>query len=101
MNEAENPHALLMKYDSTGNIQWIHVDSATVENYISQIETDKAGNIYAVGTTTCCSPQYKMRLEKYRPNGTRQWEYVLIDSLYTYGYGETIVIDDSANCYLR
>ena len=96
-----DPHSLLMKYDSSGIIQWVHVDSATVENYISQIETDKAGNIYAVGTTTCCLPQYKMRLERYRPNGTRQWEYVLIDSLYTYGYGETIVIDDSSNCYLH
>ncbi|MBL0047094.1 MAG: T9SS type A sorting domain-containing protein [Bacteroidetes bacterium] len=95
-----DPHSLLMKYDSSGNVQWVHVDSSTTENYISQIEADKSGNIYAVGTTSCCPPTYRMRLEKYRPDGTRQWEHVLIDTLYNYGYGGGIVIDDSANCYL-
>lgn len=95
-----DPHALLMKFDSSGVIQWLHVDSATVENYISQIDVDKAGNIYAVGTTSCCPPTYRMRLEKYRSDGTRQWEQVLFDTLYTYGWGGTVTLDDSANCYL-
>ncbi|MBL0047465.1 MAG: T9SS type A sorting domain-containing protein [Bacteroidetes bacterium] len=92
--------SVLVKYDSFGNLLWFTMDSSTDYKEGICAEVDGLGNIYLVGSTTCCPPGSDTFIEKYDSLGNKIWETVIQDSAYQYGVPNTTIIDDSANVYI-
>lgn len=95
-----NTKTFLAKYDSSGHFNWAFIDTNSYETIGRDVEVDKNGNIYLIGTTACCTPGYKMSVTRFDSSGAIIWNTVLYDSAYIYAYTWEGAIDDSANIYL-
>lgn len=104
--------ALLMKYSSTGNQDWVqtssiyqvaNVGSENDEDYASKFKRDNQGNIYTIVTDGSSSGN-KILLQKYNPSGVAQWHAYInegnLTSLSTHGMSQPLAIDGAGNVHL-
>jgi len=74
---ANNPDALLLKLDGSGNMQWVKHYQAAVSDSYKQIRTDDIGNVYAVGQHADPG-EVRSLMIKYSNAGNLLWEKVII-----------------------
>lgn len=68
---AGGPDALLVKYNSTGTIQWqVRLGDANDQSFYA-VETDASGNIFACGMNVTTGAAI---VAKYNTSGTLQWQ---------------------------
>ncbi len=76
---AGNDDIFLVKYDSSGEKQWIRQLGSTNLDHAYEVSTDSTGNIYIVGCTQGSFAGYTnagsddIFLVKYNPSGEKQW----------------------------
>jgi hypothetical protein len=91
---------VLVKYDTGGNRLWSYIDSLGYSEEGVRVETDKAKNVYVIGTTSCCLPYNRAFVAKYDSSGNKRWQTTLIDTFYVEGFARHSAIDDSSNIYV-
>lgn len=102
---------VLIKFDSSGNKQWIQNLGVSGSYTIGfGMTIDNSNNIYVTGYTSggldgntfSGAPQYDMFVTKYNSKGTKQWTKQLgTSSALLYGtQGNDITTDDSNNVYI-
>ena len=100
LNGTSSYKSFIAQYDSSGILNWSHVDSNSFETFFVDLEIDMQGNAYAVGVTTCCLPGYDTYVTKFNLSGGTVWTKVALDSVFTYSHALCSAIDDSANIYI-
>ena len=93
-------HSLLAKYDTSGQLNWVKIDTNQYETIGRSVLMDNASNIYLVGTSACCTPGYKMFVSRYDSFGNKDWTTIIYDTAHIYTYTWESTIDDSANIYI-
>jgi uncharacterized delta-60 repeat protein len=97
---AGNFDASVVKYDSSGTLQWQRTIGGSGSEYAVGIAADSSGNIYAAGyQNSYGSAPNQFYLVKYNSSGTLQWQrsLVCIGTLYC----RRVVVDSSdSNVYL-
>lgn len=86
----------LEDYDATQKViidPWIVSPTFTTSSAVWEVETDGAGNVYAIGGET------PMQLKKYNSTGTLQWTYTTPWDTSTVWLG-TLATDASGNSYV-
>ena len=89
--------AIIVKYDTDGNLQWQRSLGHNSTDRSYEIHIDSSDNIFVVGNTTQSGNGYVL-VAKYNTSGTLQWQNSFGDSVETYGYG--ITSDSSGNLYV-
>ena len=89
--------AIIVKYDTDGNLQWQRSLGHNSTDRAYEIHIDSSDNIFIVGNTTQSGNGYVF-VAKYNTSGTLQWQNSFGDSVETYGYG--ITSDSSGNLYV-
>lgn len=74
---SNNMDALLLKLDTSGNMQWVKQFQATVSDSYVQVRTDAIGNVYAVGQHSDPG-EVRSLLIKYSNSGDLLWQKVII-----------------------
>ncbi len=92
--------SFLAQYDSSGALNWTHIDSSSFETYARDIAIDKLGNVYTCGVTACCLPGYNIFASKFNLAGNGVWSTVVTDSTHPYATPYECIIDDSANLFI-
>jgi len=90
---------LVVKYDSSGTIQWQRTLSGASGSYDVgvSIKTDTSGNVYVFGYTGASNVEEFLTV-KYNSSGTVQWQRRLGGA--TSDYGQGVAVDSSANVYV-
>jgi outer membrane protein assembly factor BamB len=88
----------IMKFNSSGTIQWQRVFGGAVAENSARIAVDSSGNAYISGYTENAGG-WDIIVAKYDTSGTLQWQRSLSGSS-TYEYGTGIAVDSSANVYV-
>ena len=98
--------AFIVKYNSSGVIQWQKTLGGTGAEYSRSIQVDNSGNVYIVGST-----QFEGLIAKYNSSGVIQWQKTfggtgnqffvdsILDSsgnIYVVGYGQIVSGNDRA-----
>ncbi|MBN2081142.1 PKD domain-containing protein [bacterium] len=66
---------VILKYDSSGNLQWARRYSATSDEYLMDLALDAAGDIHAIGVTTSVGQgAWDVLLLKLSPAGNLLWQ---------------------------
>lgn len=89
--------AILVKYDTDGNLQWQRALGYNGNDRGYEIHIDSSDNIFIVGLTDQSGNTYFL-VAKYNTSGTLQWQNSFGDNSGVYGYGVTT--DSSGNLYL-
>ncbi len=92
--------ALIVKYDSSGNIQWQRIlYGSTQSDNARKIAVDSSGNVYVVGDTSSSGQGYSdLLIAKYDSSGNIQWQRTLGGTINEYGYG--VAVDSSGGVYV-
>jgi hypothetical protein len=91
---------LLVKYDSSGALQWQKSLTYTGDQATCQdIALDSAGNVYLVGTSPTGATYGQGTLVKYNSSGTVQWQVAITKATGQSEYGG-ITIDNSDNIFV-
>ena len=93
---------LLLKYDSSGTLQWqrsLTPATSTNQATCQDIALDSSGNIYIAGSTPTSTSSGQGMLIKYNSSGTLQWQVGLSKATGQSGY-EGITIDSSDNIFV-
>ncbi len=70
----ETGNAFVANYGPTGNIAWVRNFRTPYSDYVSDVATDPAGNVYVVGSSNTADPQVQNSVfEKYSPSGQLLW----------------------------
>lgn len=97
----DNYDMCLVKYDSSGELQWNRTWGASGRDYGRGIALDSSGNIYIVGDTEKVGTgtyDMDMYLVKYDSAGVLQWNRTWGGSSHEQGKG--IALDSSGNIYI-
>jgi hypothetical protein len=97
-----NYECTTIKYDSTGNMQWVNKYSGPA-NRICQpnsMVTDKNGNVYIVGLTLNDHNQYLCATIKYNTQGQQQWVQLYFEAPDYNDKGSNIALDNQGNIYV-
>jgi uncharacterized delta-60 repeat protein len=90
---------LIVKYNSSGTIQWQRTLGGTGFDFRGEIATDSSGNVYVFGLTESTGAgNSDFLIAKYNSSGTIQWQRTLGGSGNDYGRGMTV--DSSGNVYV-
>lgn len=95
-----NNDILVIKYDTSGVIQWQRsLSSANSENS-QKIALDSSGNVYVIGYSNGSTGSIDYQIIKYNNSGTIQWQRRLgaADGSNFYGYG--IKVNASGSMYI-
>ncbi len=65
--------AVLLKYNSSGDLQWYRVWGKAYDDCFYSAVTDSAGNIYCAALYTIAAGNANVALVKYDPSGTELW----------------------------
>ena len=93
--------ALIVKYNTSGVIQWQRTLGGSNAEYGYGIAVDSSGNVYISGTTNTAGVivgGYDMLIAKYNSSGTIQWQRTL--GLSNNDQGNSIGVDSSGNVYV-
>lgn len=93
-------YAILVKYNSSGVVQWqkrLYGQSTTQSN---GIVIDSADNIYVTGTTYYNAAYRELYVVKYDSTGTILWQKSFSAALYQDDYSYGITIDSSNNLWI-
>jgi hypothetical protein len=85
-----------VKYDSSGNRNWIKIYSAGFDSRANAMAVDIAGNIYVVGHGNLTG-KFNYLTIKYSPQGDTLWTAVYL-SPYTYGGSDATAICTDLQC---
>ena len=99
MNVTSNTMGLIVKYNSSGTLQWQRYMGNTgsgASTWIYGMDLDSSGNIYVVGTHTPAGSSARNYVGKYDSSGVRQWERTINTSS---TYESALSIDSSDNIY--
>ena len=90
---------LLVKYNSSGTVQWRRTLGGTGSDGGTGVAVDSSDNVYVCGTTRSTSngTRYIM-IAKYNSSGTLDWQNTLGGT--SQDYGEHIEVDSSDNIYV-
>lgn len=95
--QPQSAQMLIVKYNSSGVLQWQRsMSSSDNTNIGNSIALDSAGNLYVAGTA---STPYQNALVKYNSSGVLQWQVGLYKSG-GYSNATGIYIDSSDNIYV-
>lgn len=90
---------VVVKYNSSGTLQWQRVLGGTSAEFFVGSKADSSGNLYVSGqTSTQGQGSYDMLLAKYNSSGTLQWQRTLGDSGSNVARGAGL--DSSGNLYI-
>jgi uncharacterized delta-60 repeat protein len=90
--------ALLLKYDSSGALQWAKTWGGSSNDTLYGVAVDSAGNIYCAGWTySFGAGENDALLLKYNSSGALQWAKTWGGSNYDYLYA--VAVDSSGNIY--
>jgi len=93
--------ALIVKYDSSGTVQWQRILGSASNEYGKGIAVDTSGNVYICGISTDTSGFSYGFAAKYNSSGTLQWQKRYGVTTGTYQtYFNSITIDSSGNSYV-
>jgi hypothetical protein len=93
---------LLLKYDSSGTLQWqrsLTPSTSSDQATCQDIALDSSGNIYIAGSTPTSTSSGQGMLIKYNSSGTLQWQVGLSKATGQSGYNG-ITIDSSDNIFV-
>ena len=92
-------YVFLLKYDSSGTLQWQKTWGGTGCNYGYGIAVDSSSNIYITGTTDSFGAgDHDVLLLKYDSSGTLQWQKRWGDT--GVDEGMAVAVDSSSNIYI-
>jgi hypothetical protein len=89
---------VLIKYNSSGTIQWQKKLSGSSSVTLKSITIDNSDNIYVTGYTGVSGTTAVLIAKYYSGGGTLQWQRSLNSSGADYGY--SITVDGSSNIYI-
>ena len=96
----QNNVMLLVKYDSSGALQWQKsLTYAGDQASCQDVALDSAGNVYLVGSSPTGATYGQGTLVKYNSSGTVQWQVAITKATGQSGY-EGITIDSSDNIFV-
>jgi uncharacterized delta-60 repeat protein len=97
---AGNNDFLIVKYNSSGTIQWKKVLGGTGTDVAWGIEVDSSANVYTIGysSSSGVAGGFDYVLAKYDSSGTFQFDKALGGLSNDFGYGVTV--DSSGNIYV-
>ncbi|MHA2253061.1 MAG: SBBP repeat-containing protein, partial [Candidatus Kariarchaeaceae archaeon] len=95
---SEGQHVVLVKYDSSGALQWSRHWIAGGDDRCYAIGVDLSGNVYLTGETTEQDQMADIFLVKYNSLGGLQWTRNWGGNEYDTGY--EIVLDTAGNIYI-
>lgn len=96
---AENGNIILLKYDSSGVLQWNRTWGGNNGDYGFGVDVDFSDNIYITGATSSFGAEYNdIILLKYNNSGVLQWNRTWGGNDEDSGLGVTV--DSSDNVYL-
>ena len=95
-----NWDTLIIKYDTSGNLQWQRVLGASSSDFGYGIAVDSSSNVYVCGASYGTGAgMYDLFVAKYNSSGSIQWQRTLgYSSTNTYGNG--VDVDSSGNVYV-
>jgi uncharacterized delta-60 repeat protein len=90
---------LIVKYDTSGNVQWQNVLGRNGADKSFSIAASSAGNVYVLGHVSTSTSGYEdMLVAKYNSSGTLEWQRRLGGSGQEFGY--SIAVDSSENIFV-
>ena len=90
---------LIVKYDSSGTLQWQRIFGGTGQEYGYGVGVDSSDNVYiAARTASMGAVSNECLIVKYDSSGTLQWQRTLGGSASE--YFQNIAVDSSGNSYL-
>ena len=91
--------AILVKYNSSGVVQWQRALGGSSNELNNEVTTDTSGNIYVTGSTASAGTvSNALLIAKYNSSGTLQWQRILGGAVNNPGY--SIALDVSNNVYV-
>ena len=91
--------ALIVKYDTSGAIQWQRSLGGSGSDYANAVAVDSSGNVYVAGSTTSQGAGVAdVLITKYNTSGTIQWQRSLGGA--GSDIGRSIAVDSSGNVYV-
>jgi len=100
-SEGVSGDLLLVKYDTSGTIQWQRILGGASSDGGFSVDVDSSGNIYTFGFTQSEGAGNRdLLLAKYNSSGTIQWQRILGGGDYdTGGLADSLAVDSSGNSY--
>jgi len=100
LNTLNDTHLTLVKYNSSGTLQWQKRLAASSPNEVGLgVDVDSSGNLYVCGTTEQGGGGSRdLLLVKYNSSGAVQWKRALGAS--EADIGEGVAVDSSGNVYV-
>jgi hypothetical protein len=96
---AGSDDVLIVKYNTSGTIQWQRTLGGAGNDLGQSIAVDTSGNVYVSGyNTSSGAGGGDVLIAKYDTSGTIQWQRTLGGASNDYGYG--IAVDASGNVYI-
>ena len=97
------PDFLLVKFSSSGAVQWQKTLSGTNTGYITDegysVAVAPDGSVYVSGITQAADGFYHLLLAKFNSSGTVQWQKTLGYSRY-YNYGKSVAVAPDGSVYV-